>query len=280
MWTQENRGRYDRRGQRFPSDLTDAEWALIEPLIAPAKRGGNKRTVDLRAVVDGLLYVLSTGCQWRALPTDLPPRATVHGYLDRWDYDGTLARIHHTLFMACREQAGRAASPTAAILDSQSVKGAEKGGRRSTRRATMPGKTIRGKKRHILVDTQGLVMHALVHPASVQDRTGGVWVMATLFGLYPFLLRLYADGGYQGPAFKAGLRRVCRRLKLTIVKRSKKAQGFVVLPKRWIVERTFAWLNRCRRLAKDWECRSRTARAFLLLASIRLMTRKLCQTTI
>ena len=123
-------------------------------------------------------------------------------------------------------------------------------------------------------------MHALVHPASVRDRSGGVWVMATLFGLYPFLLRLYADGGYQGPMFKAGLRRVYRRLKLTIVKRSDQAKGFVVLPKRWIVERTIAWLNRCRRLAKDWECRSRTARAFLLLASVRLMTRKLCQKSI
>lgn len=137
MWTQENRSRYDRSGLRYPSDLTDAEWALVEPLIPPAKRGGGKRTVDLRAVVDGLLYVLSTGCQWRALPTDLPPRSTVHGYLDLWDYDGTLERIHHTLFMACREQAGRAASPTAAILDSQSVKGAEKGGARSTRWAMM-----------------------------------------------------------------------------------------------------------------------------------------------
>jgi len=128
MWTQENRGRYDRSTLRYPSDLTDAEWVLIEPLIPSAKRGGNKRTVDLRAVVDGLLYVLSTGCQWRALPKDLPPRATVHGYLDLWDYDGTLERIHHTLFMACGEQAGRQASPTVATLDSQSVKGAEKGG--------------------------------------------------------------------------------------------------------------------------------------------------------
>ncbi|MEH3117021.1 MAG: IS5 family transposase [Methylorubrum populi] len=280
MWTQENRARYDRSALRYPSDLTDEEWALIEPLIPPAKPGGGKRSVDIRAVVDGLMYVLSTGCQWRAIPTDLPPRSTVHGYLDLWDYDGTLARIHHALFVACRERAGRAASPSAAILDSQSVKGAEKGGGRFDPSGYDAGKKIRGKKRHILVDTQGFVMHALVHPASVQDRTGGVWVMASLFGLYPFLLRLYADGGYQGPAFKAGLRRACRRLKLTIVKRSDQAQGFVVLPKRWIVERTFAWLNRCWRLAKDWECRSRTARAFLLLASIRLMTRKLCQKTI
>ena len=136
MWTRENRTRYDRSGLRYPSDLTDEEWALVAPLLPPAKRGGNKRTVDLRAVVDGLMYVLSTGCQWRAIPTDLPPRSTVHGYLDLWDYDGTLVQIHHALFMACREQAGRAASPTAAILDSQSVKSAEKGGPRSTRRAT------------------------------------------------------------------------------------------------------------------------------------------------
>lgn len=118
MWTQENRARYDRISLRYLSDLTDAEWGLIEPLIPPAKRGGGKRSVDLRAVVDGLLYVLSTGCQWRALPKDMPARSTVHGYLDLWDYDGTLERIHHTLFMACREQAGREASLTAAILDS------------------------------------------------------------------------------------------------------------------------------------------------------------------
>jgi len=126
-------------------------------------------------------------------------------------------------------------------------------------------------------------MHALVHSAGVQDRDGGVWMMATLFGLYPFLLKLYADGGYQGPRFQTGLRRVCRRITVEIVKRSDQAEipaatGFTVLPKRWIVERTFAWLNRCRRLAKDWECHSRKARAFLRWASVRLMIRKLCQT--
>lgn len=119
-------------------------------------------------------------------------------------------------------------------------------------------------------------MHALVHPANIQDRDGGVLVMATLFGLYPFLLKLYADGGHQGPAFQEGLRKVCRRVESEIVKRSDQAKGFVVLPKRWIVERTIGWLNRRRRLAKDWECKSRKARAFLL-ASIRLMTRKRCQ---
>ena len=119
-----------------------------------------------------------------------------------------------------------------------------------------------------------------MHPADVQDRDGGVWVMATLFGLHPFLLKLYADGGYQGPAFQAGLRRVCRGIQVEIAKRSDQTTGFAVLPKRWIVERTIAWLNRCRRLAKDWECRSRKALAFLRLASIRLMMRKLTQTTI
>src|SRR6201747_1719568 len=138
MWTKENRGRYDRSRLRYPSDLTDEEWTLVEPLIAPAKRGGNKRTVEVREVVNGLMYVLSTGCQWRAIPKDLPPRSTVHGYLDLWDYDRTLERIHHALFVQCREQAGREASPTAGIIDSQSVKSAEKGALRSTGRATMP----------------------------------------------------------------------------------------------------------------------------------------------
>ena len=128
MWTNENRGFYDRSKLRYPSDLTDEEWALIEPLIPPAMRGGGKRTVNMREVVNALMYVLSTGCQWRAIPKDLPPRSTVHGYLDLWTWDGTLDRIHHALYVKCREQAQREASPTAAIIDSQSVKSAEKGG--------------------------------------------------------------------------------------------------------------------------------------------------------
>jgi transposase len=137
MWTPENRARYDRSKLRYPSDLTDQEWGLIEPLIPPAKRGGNRRTVVVRDVVDGLMYILSTGCQWSALPKDLPPRSTVNDYFRRWDYDGTLDRIHHTLYVKCRELAEREASPTAAIIDSQSVKSAEKGGSRLTRTAMM-----------------------------------------------------------------------------------------------------------------------------------------------
>ena len=129
MWTKENRGCYDRSGLRYPSDLTDEEWALVASEIPPCKRGGNKRTVDIREVVNGLMFVLSTGCQWRAIPKDLPPRSTVHDYFDQWDYDGTLDRIHHALYVKCRDLAERDASPTAAIIDSQSVKSAEKGGR-------------------------------------------------------------------------------------------------------------------------------------------------------
>ena len=128
MWTDENRGRYDRSKLRYPSDLTDEEWMLVEPLIPPAKRGGGKRTVAMREVVNALMYVLSTGCQWRAIPKDLPPRSTVNGYFGLWDYDGTLDRIHHGLYVKCRELAQREASPTAAIIDSQSVKSAKKGG--------------------------------------------------------------------------------------------------------------------------------------------------------
>jgi len=137
MWTAENRGRYDRSRLRYPTDLTDAEWALVEPLIPPAKRGGNKRTTNMRAVMDGLMYILGTGCQWAAIPKDLAPRSTVHDYFSLWTWDGTLARLHHALYVQCREQAGRQASPTVGIIDSQSVKSAEKGGAR-TGTATTP----------------------------------------------------------------------------------------------------------------------------------------------
>jgi transposase len=137
MWTDENRGRYDRSKLRYPSDLTDQEWSLLEPEIPPAKRGGNKRHVNVREVVNGLMYILSTGCQWRAIPKDLPPRSTLHDYLNQWDYDGTLVRIHHVLYVKCRGLVEREPSPTAAIIDSQSVKSAEKGGPVSTHMGTM-----------------------------------------------------------------------------------------------------------------------------------------------
>jgi transposase len=274
MWTAENRGRYDRSKLRYPSDLTNEEWAYVEPLIPPGK--GNMRRVNVREVMNGVMYILSTGCQWRAIPKDLPPRSTLFDYLDLWSYDGTLDRIHHALYVECRERGEREASPTAAIIDSQSVKSAEKGGARIDPHGYDAGKKIKGKKRHILVDTLGLLLHAIIHPADIQDRDGGILLLSTLFGMYPFLKKLFADGGYQGPAFQKALANILPALEIEIVRRPDQAKGFVVLPRRWVVERTIAWLNRCRRLAKDWENLNRKALAFLRLASIRLMLRKLC----
>ena len=277
MWTTENRGRYDRTQQRYPSDLTDAEWALIRLLIPPSKRGGNKRTVNEREIVNGLRYILSTGCQWAFIPKDLPPRSTLNDYFQRWDYDRTLDRIHATLYMMCRGRADREPSPTAAIIDSQSIKSAEKGEASIDPPGYDGGKKTKGKKRDIIVDTKNFLLHASVHPADIQDRDGGALIMATLFGLYPFWTKLYADGGYQGPHFRDGLRGVAWGINVEIVKRSDQAKGFLVLPRRWVVERTIAWLNQCCRLAKDCECLNRSARAFLRWASVRMMLRRLCQ---
>jgi transposase len=145
MWTVEQRQTHDRAGLRYSSDLTEAEWALVEPFIPPAKRGGRRRTVDVRAVLNGIFYVLATGCQWRALPKDLPPKSTVHDYLTLWAWDGTLKRLHHALFVQAREQMGKEASPTVAIIDSQSVRSAEKGALASTRRATTRARRSRAR---------------------------------------------------------------------------------------------------------------------------------------
>ncbi|WP_424600676.1 IS5 family transposase, partial [Bradyrhizobium sp.] len=276
MWTHENRAKYNRDHLRYPSDLTDDEWTLVEPFIPPAKAGGGKRRTDMRAVMDGVMYILSTGCQWRYLPKDFPPRSTVHNYFVWWQCDGVLDRIHHALYVECRERAEREASPTACIIDSQSVKSAEKGGPSIDPPGYDAGKKIKGKKRHILVDTMGLLLHAIVHSAGIQDRDGGIFLLATLFGQFPFLEKMFADSAYQGPIFGSALAKILPCLETEIVKRSDQAKGFVQLPKRWIVERTIAWLNRCRRLAKDWENLNRNALAFLKLASIRLMLRKLC----
>jgi transposase len=145
MWTAQNRRRYDRSQLRYPSDLTDDEWAHVAPLIPPAKSGGNKRSVDVREVMNAIMYILSTGCQWRAIPKDLPPRSTVHNYFIWWQCDGVLDRIHDALYVECRKKAKRDASPTAAIIDSQSVKSAEKGGSASIRMAMMRAKRSRAR---------------------------------------------------------------------------------------------------------------------------------------
>ena len=145
IWTSENRSRHNRDKLRYPSDLTDEEWALVAPLIPPAKRGGRRRSVDLREVVNGLMYVLSTGCQWRYVPKDLPPKSTLFSYFDLWTYYGVIDRIHHALYVQCREKLDREASPTACIIDSQSVKSAEKGGPASTRTATMQARRSKAR---------------------------------------------------------------------------------------------------------------------------------------
>jgi len=276
MWTSENRARYDRDKLRYPSDVTDAEWALIEPLIPAAKRGGRRRKTDMRQTFNAVMYLLSTGCQWRYLPKDFPPQGTVRRYFDAWSWRGGLGRMHDALYEFCRAQEGREASPTAAIIDSQSVKSAEKGGVSIDPHGFDAGKKIKGKKRHILVDTRGLLLIAIVHSAGIQDRDGGVLLFSTLFGRFPFLKKLFADSAYQGTIFATAIGAILPSLHIEIVKRSDRAKGFVILPKRWIVERSIAWLNRCRRLAKDWENLNRTALAFLHFASIRLMLRKLC----
>lgn len=273
MWTPETRKLHERKGLRYPSDMTDEEWSLIEPLIPPGKRA---RTVIIREVVNAILYILSTGCQWRLLPKDLPPRSTVHEYLMLWEYDGTLERIHHALFVMVRELAGKEASPTAAVIDSQSVKAAERGGASIDPVGYDAGKKVKGIKRHIVVDTLGMVLAAHIQPASVQDRDGALPVLQEARRMFIFVKKIFADGGYQGQATAAAVAAL-GEWELEIVKRSDHAKGFVVLPKRWIVERTFGWLGRCRRLAKHFENLTRTALAFLRLAMIRLMVRRVAR---
>jgi transposase len=274
VWTDENRKDYERKGLRYPSDMTDAEWALIAPLIPPEKRHGRRREVVIREVVNAIFYVLSTGCQWRFLPKDLPPRSTVHDYFKLWEWDGTLERIHFTLFVQVRELAGKEASPTAAIIDSQSVKSAERGGAEIDPIGYDAGKKVKGIKRHILVDTLGMMLIGQIQSASVQDRDGALPVLAEARRLFPFIDKIFADGGYQGEA--TAVARI-GHWELEIVKRSDTAKGIIVLPKRWIVERTFGWLGRCRRLSKHFENLTRSALAFLRLAMIRLMMRRIAR---
>ena len=273
MWTEENRKLYDRKGLRYPSDMTDEEWLLIEALIPPGKRA---RTVNLREVFNAILYLLSTGCQWRALPRDLPPRSTVNEYFKLWEWDGTLERIQYALYVEIRELSGKEASPTAAIIDSQSVKAAEKGGAEIDPIGYDAGKKVKGIKRHIVVDTLGMILGAEIQPASVQDRDGALTVLAEVRRLFPFIEKIFADGAYQGAATAAAVAAL-GAWEMEIVKRSDTAKGFDLLPKRWIVERTLGWIGRCRRLSKHFENRAKNALAFIRLAMIRLMTRRIAR---
>jgi len=257
-------------GENYWTNLTDEQWELIKLLLPKPKNPkgpGRPREISFRDILDAIFYLTRTGCQWRMLPHDFPNWKTVYHYFRQWRRDLTWEKIHDTLYMRTRLNAGRDKAPTAGIIDSQSVKTTEVGGPRGYD----AGKKINGRKRHIMVDTMGLLIAVVVHAAVIQDRDGAKLVFMKIFGQFSQLTHIWIDGGYAGKLIKWAY--LFGGWTLEIVKR--KGKGFMVLPRRWVVERTFDWIGRNRRMSKDYEYRTDTAESMVRIAMIQLMLRRL-----